>query len=170
MEPLRYSISENAQIAFSLMHFRASAWKILAFLCAFVVAIVCLSWSTGRLPEVVPVIVGGGVGIALWLGILQFIIVPWQAKRAWNEFSLIKEPIDLTLTETGINLAQPSATLESPWQNMIAWNECAEVFAIYVTRQQAYIIPKDQVGTEHIEFARKCLIESGLSKKGKRRG
>jgi len=53
---------------------------------------------------------------------------------------------------------------------MVPWNENSQVFAIYVTQKQAYILPQGQINPAIIDYARAHLIESGLiARKAKRK-
>lgn len=152
-----------------LLHFRAS---IPAFLVASALTIAILSAAAFVYDDegaAIAVAIGGLLGVSGMFAFFRFVSVPRQAKRAWHEFALIKEPMELSVDEDGFELIQPSAHVKSPWRDMIAWNEDLRVFAIYITQQQAYILPKDQIEASTIDFARTRLIESGLTAKRKKR-
>lgn len=169
MEPARYSISQEDHIAFVLLHFRRN---IPGFLIAgsLAVCILCAGafvYDDGN--AALAVAIGGVLGMGGMFAIIRYFSVPRHAKRAWQEFALIKEQMELRVSEGGFELDQPSAHVKSSWCDMVAWNEDERVFAIYVTQQQAYILPKGQIEASLIDYARTQLIESGLQAKGKKR-
>jgi len=167
--PVGYSIEEADQVAFNALHFRGSVPRFVLFATLTVGAIMALAYSFDGAMGALSVCIGGVIGIALMLAIVRYITVPRFARKAWRDFALIREPMTLTLHEEGFTLDQPSAHVDGRWSNMIAWDEDVKVFAIYVTRQQAYILPKDQIEADIIDYARARLIDSGLIKRGKRR-
>ncbi len=169
MGTAEYAIKEKDQIAFGILHFRAALPRFLAMTGVAVLGMMALGYCFDGFEALLSVGIGGVIGIVLMLSIVRFITVPRFAKRAWRDFALIKEPISLSLHGTGFNLVQPSAHVEALWEKMIAWDEDKLIFAIYVTRQQAYILPKDQVDEEHIDYARERLVESGLVARGTKR-
>ncbi|MEO1222364.1 MAG: YcxB family protein [Pseudomonadota bacterium] len=134
-----------------------------------VAAMIALAFAFDGWDAVLPVSIGGLIGAGLMLGLARFVFVPRYAKRAWRDFALIKEPVELTLSAEGFGMVQPSAHVDAKWEQIIAWDEDSKVFALYVTRQQAYILPKSQLSVGHIDFSRSCLIKSGLIKKGTKR-
>jgi len=169
MDPVHYSISEKNQLDFSVMHFWASMPRFLAIMGGLVVVIVAVSWSLDDWGIALSAIVSGVVGVSIMLAIVRFFTIPRFARKAWRDFALIKEPVELALSEDGFKMTQPSAHVDAAWDNMLAWNETDSVFAIYVTQQQAYILPKAQVGTRAIDYVRERLIDSGLVKRGAKR-
>lgn len=169
METARYAIGEEDQIAFMLLHFRRS---IPAFLVAGALTVVLLGtlafvYDDGR--AAMAAAIGGVLGMSAMFGYFRFLAIPKHAKRAWREFALIQEPMEFTVGTDGFEIVQPSAHVKALWSNMIRWDEDERVFAIYVTQQQAYILPKNQIEPSVIEYARQCLVESGLAAKGKKR-
>lgn len=169
MDPIHYAIREEDQLAFADLHFRASVPRFLLAGGLAVAALLAMAFAVDGAEAAWAVSIGGAIGLALMYALIRYIFVPRHARRAWRDFALIQEPIDLTLGEDGFTLNQASAHVEARWEHMIAWDEDKRVLAIYVTRQQAYILPKDQVGAAALEYARERLIESGLIAKGKRR-
>ncbi|MEM7700593.1 MAG: YcxB family protein [Pseudomonadota bacterium] len=169
MESARYAIMEADQIAFNLLHFRASIGRFLLIAAGLVCAIMLIAFAFDGVEAVTSVGIGGVIGMVLMLALVRYLIVPRFARKAWRDFALIREPIEFSAHADGFAIHQPSAHVEATWSNMIAWDEDAKVFAIYVTRQQAYILPKPQIEGDFIDFVRAQLIESGLTKRGARR-
>lgn len=169
MKPASYRITEQDQLAFNILHWQATVPKALLYVAIVVAGLLALAFVFDGLDAVMPVMVGGIAGAGIMMLIARYILVPRHAKRAWRDFALIREPIELCVTEDGFKIVQPSAHVNATWEKMIAWDENAKVFAIYVTRQQAYILPKEQIDDEVIDFARKRLMSTGLVQKGKTR-
>ncbi len=169
MGPVRYSISEELQFAFWKLNFTSNLPRALAVIAAIVVILGILvfvfeDW-VAALTAMICIMLGGTATLLC----IRFILFPRQAKKAWADYALIKEHVDLTLDEAGFSLVQPSAHVDAKWTQIVRWNEQDELFAMYLNSQLAYILPKDQVGKEIIDFARERLIKSGLVTKGKRR-
>ncbi|WP_298333538.1 YcxB family protein [uncultured Erythrobacter sp.] len=169
MEAARYKVSEEHQIAFTLLHFRASIPLFLLAGGLVTLAIAAVAYALADKFAALSVAIGGVIGVCLMLAIIRFFSIIRHAKRAYREFALIKEPVELTLSDAGFTMAQPSAHVEGRWDKMIKWDEDDEVFAIYITQQQAYVVPKDQVEPGLIHVARNGLMASGLTTKRKKR-
>jgi len=84
----------------------------------------------------------------------------------WDAFGLIKEEMTIKLGEEGFTITQPSAHVDAKWSDMTGWDEVTEVLAVYVTRNQGYVVPKSQVPVSQIDYARERLIANGLPKAG----
>ena len=169
MPPAKYAITQQDQLAFNILHWRGTVPRALFYVTLVVAGMIALAFAFDGMEGAIPVAVGGVVGVAVMLTLARYILVPRHAKRAWREFALIKEPVELSFTDDGFTLLQPSAHVDARWEKMIAWDEDAQVFAIYVTRQQAYILPKAQLDDAVIDFARERLIATGLVQKGAKR-
>jgi len=169
MAPAKYTLTEEDQLAFNILHWRGTVPKALLYVGIAVAGMLALAFAVDGLDVVLPVLVGGTVGAAIMLLLARYVMVPRHAKRAYRDFALIKEPVELSVSEEGFAMHQPSAHVDAKWDKMIAWDENAHVFAIYVTRQQAYILPKSQVDDGVVDFARERLMASGLIQKGKAR-
>ncbi len=169
MEPATYSISQEDHVAFSVMHFYGSFAQFVLVMGLVVVAVTAVLLALFEWTSAYSVIIGGAVGMAVMFVLTRFVTVPRHAKKSWRDFALLREPVELTLSQEGFSMVQPSAEVTAKWDDMIVWNESEHVFAIYITQQQAYILPKQQIPASHIDFARERLIESGLVKKRKRR-
>ncbi|MEM7688153.1 MAG: YcxB family protein [Pseudomonadota bacterium] len=152
-----------------MLHFRASIGRFVLIATGAVLAIMAIAYTFDGEEAVLPVAIGGVIGVVLMLAIIRYVTVPRFARKAYRDFALIREPIEFSPREDGFTLHQPSAHVDAQWLNMIAWDENEKVFAIYVTRQQAYILPKQQVEAEVIDFVRAGLINSGLIERGARR-
>ena len=134
-----------------------------------VAALILLAVGAGEPEDAISVAVGGVLGALGMIFLMRFVMIPRQANKAWNEYALIKEEMTLTLHEDSFIIDQKSGHVDSKWTDMIAWDETDLLFAIYLTRQLAYILPKDQVPPSHLDYARQRLLKSGLKKAGKRR-
>ncbi len=169
MEPAAYSISQEDHVAFSVMHFYGSFIQFVLVVGFFVIAMTALLLALFEWNSAYSAIIGGAVGMVLMFVLTRFVTVPRHAKKSWRDFALLREPVELTLSQDGFSMVQPSAEVTAKWSDMVAWNESEHVFAIYITQHQAYILPKPQIPASHIDFARERLMESGLVKKRKRR-
>lgn len=167
--PATYAITENDQLAFNILHWRATVPRALVFVAIVIVCLMALSYIADGPESTLLVAVGGVAGAALMFTLARFVLVPRHAKRAYREFALIKEPVKLSMNDETFSIVQPSARVEASWTQIIAWNEDLKVFAMYVTRQQAYILPKGQVEDSMIDFARERLVATGLIARGKAR-
>jgi hypothetical protein len=169
VEPVEYTIGEADHVAFNLLQWRAMIPRTILAGAVAVIALGVLAYAIDGLDAFVPVAIGGTIGVGAVLMIQRFIVVPRFARKTWREFKLLRETMTLSLGEEGFAIQQPSAHVDAFWQDMIAWDENARILAIYITRQLAYVLPKLDVGPDHIDYARERLIESGLIAKGTRR-
>ncbi|MEM1050846.1 MAG: YcxB family protein [Pseudomonadota bacterium] len=169
MEPVKYTLTEQDQLAFNILHWQASVPKAIFYAGLAIFGMGVLAYLIDGAGTVIFVAVGGLLGAVLVLCLARYVLVPRFAKRSWREFALIKETVELAISIDGFSMTQPSAYVDSKWEQMIAWDENSHIFAIYVTQQQAYILPKSQVSEHHLSYARDRLIESGLIAKGTKR-
>ncbi len=169
MGPVRYSISEELHLAFWKLQFASSLFRGLAILTGLVAILGLIAFLFDDAIAALSVVIGGVISATLVIAFSRFVVLPWQAKRAWADYVLIKEHVDLTLDDEGFSLVQPSAHVNGKWSQIVLWNERDELFAMYLNSQLAYILPKDQIDKAIINFARERLIAAGLVKKGKRR-
>lgn len=169
MGPVTYQLSEADYLGYLRLHTR-SQWPVFVAMALYVViGFICLAWfleDFGSLPE----ILAGTVAAFIGLGMLAYYIrLPRSTAKTWREYALIKEPMTRTQTDDGFTINQPSAHIAAKWGDMVKWDEDDGIFAIYVTRQSAYIMPKCSVPTDHVDFARQRLIASGLPQRRKLR-
>lgn len=107
-----------------------------------------------------------GVSAVGTLAAIRFLMVPRIAKRQWRENHNIREELTLTLNQDGFTIAEPSSHVDARWDQMLKWEESDAILAIFPNSLVAYILPKQQVGPEHIDFARQRLISNGLAQAG----
>ncbi len=169
MEPVRYTISKAQHLAFWKLQFDASLRRGLLILGLVVAALVLVALGAGEAEDAFSAAFGGVLGATIMVVVMRFVMIPRQATKAWNDYALIKEEMTLTLGEESFTIAQKSGHVEAQWADMTTWDETDAIFVMYLTRQLAYLIPKDQVPDAHIDFARQSLADSGLIKAGKRR-
>jgi hypothetical protein len=169
VEPVSYTISKAQHLAFWKLQFDASLRRGLLILGLVVAALVLLALGAGQAEDAFSVAFGGVLGATIMILAMRFVMIPRQANKAWNEYALIKEEMTLTLGEESFTIDQKSGHVDAKWADMTAWDETDAIFAMFLTRQLAYLLPKDQVSDEHLEFARESLVDSGLAKARKRR-
>ena len=169
MESVKYTLTEEEHLAFWKLQFDSSLKRSLVVLAALIAALAVASVAISGPASAVGVVSGGIAGAIIVLLLCRFVIIPYQANKVWRDFALIKEEMTLTLREEGFTIEQVSGHVDAKWSQMVAWHEAQAVFAIFVNRQLAYLIPRGQVAPEVVDFARERLIESGLTKKGARR-
>ncbi|MGB3472403.1 MAG: YcxB family protein [Erythrobacter sp.] len=166
MEPVSYTISKEDHFAFWARQFSKSIRRFVIIVAGVVVVLGSLAWFLSDWTSAVAVVTGGCIGAVLFPLIMRYLVLPREAQRTWDAFALIKEEMTIDLGEERFTITQPSAHVDAKWSDMTGWDEVAGVFAVYVTRNQAYVIPKSQVPASHIDYARERLIANGFPKAG----
>ena len=169
MDPVHFSLDKETHLAFWRMQFDASLKRGLLILGALIVALAGLAFMFDDGASMIAIIIGGTVGVVVVLTLVRFVFLPRNAAKMWREYALIKEPMELTMSEAEFSLNQPSAHVRAQWAQMVKWNENDVLLAIYLNAQMAYVLPKEAIGKEHIDYARERLIASGLATRGKGR-
>lgn len=169
MDPVRYTVSEEIHLAYWTLQFDSSIKRAIVFLCGLVVVLAIIAFVIADGISALSVGIGGVIGAVIVTLATRFIVIPWQAAKSWRDYALLKEEMTITMHEDGFSIEQPSAHVDAKWSSMIAWHETDQLFAMYLNRQLAYVLPKDQVSAAHTDYARRHLIASGLHNKGTRR-
>ncbi|MEL7446276.1 MAG: YcxB family protein [Pseudomonadota bacterium] len=165
-EPVTYRISYEDYLSFSRLHQIRSLKPFVIFMVVLVGVIGVIAWLGGA-PEVA---FGGVIGAFVAITVLplvgRYIVIPWQTKRSYREYSMMHEDMTLSLTSDEFRIEQQSGNVAARWDRMAKWDENEDVFLIYPTRNLAYILPKSDIGSARIDYAREQLRASGLMNKG----
>lgn len=169
MEPVSYQISEQINRRFWELQFNSSLKKGLTILACWVIVLGVIAFALDGLVGAVSIATGGVAAVLVVVLVARYFFLPRNAAKAWRDHALLREEMELSLRDEGFSIKQPSAYVDVQWTDIVAWNESTDLLAIYPTLQMAYVIPKVDIGSEHVDFARGRLIASGLPNKGKRR-
>jgi hypothetical protein len=164
-----YQLTQQDYLAFLQMHNRANAPRGLLFLSVGGAALLLFGWATNDLPIAATTVAIVMIAVLIMALLVHFAWMPRHVAKTWREYSLIREPVTLTLTADGFHFVQPSAHVDVKWANVVKWDEEDAIFAVYATRQLAYILPKGACAESLLEAAREGLLSSGLTAKRKRR-
>jgi YcxB-like protein len=164
-----YQLTQQDYLAFLRLHNRANAPRGLLFLAAGGFALLLFGWATNDLPIAATTLAIVMIAVLIIGVLVHFAWMPRHVAKTWREYSLIREPVTLTLTADGFHFVQPSAHVDVKWANVVKWDENATIFAVYATRQLAYIFPKSACEVALLNAAREGLLASGLLKKGRPR-
>lgn len=166
MEPVSHTITKDDHFAFWARQLSKSIRRFVIIVAGVVVVLGLLAWFLNDRTSAVAVATGGCIGAILFPLIMRCLVLPKEAQRMWDAFGLIKEEMTIKLGEEGFTITQPSAHVDAKWSDMTGWDEVTEVLAVYVTRNQGYVVPKSQVPVSQIDYARERLIANGLPKAG----
>lgn len=169
MDPVRFTISEENHFEFVKLHFWQNLRRLWWVMAALILG---LALTYGMIWNLYAGLIMMGLAVATsipLLSLIRLILLPWHSRRNWKDFALIREEVEFSADGAGFSLVQKSAHVDALWDNMITWAENARILTIYVTRQQAYILTKDEIPSDQIDGVRSCLIASVLAKAGARR-
>lgn len=164
--PATYRIDEELHLAFVQMTLRQARKKFVMI--GGGVALAAILWLVGL--EVLSIaLVSGLFGGVLASVFWQFVILPRRTRKIYQESAFLQEEITITLSDDEFNFQQASGSARVAWNKTVKWDETPTLFAIFINRQMAYILPKSQLGDAVIDYARDRLVETGLSTPGKLR-
>ncbi|WP_086607552.1 YcxB family protein [Erythrobacter donghaensis] len=169
MEPVAYRISEADHITLMRM-FQKRALPRFAMFMAIVVALVFVVAVPLGLPEAgYSAAVTALVIVPTFALFARYVTIPRKAARAFRDYALIREEMTLSLTGEGFAITQASGHVAMAWSDVLMWDENDRILAIHPTGELAYILPKQAIGRDRVDFIRQHLVDYGLSSKGKRR-
>lgn len=85
-----------------------------------------------------------------------------KVRKVYRETASLKEDMTLFLEDGGIRIEQPSGMHRTQWGQLVRWDEDNHVFALFINRWQAFILPKQQVHKDIVDFMREQMKQSGL--------
>lgn len=111
------------------------------------------------------------IPVLLWLiafPLMRYVLLPYQTKQLYSQHKEFQSPIEIELTESGIQTTNLIGSSDRPYSFFHHWKEDKELFLIYVSENAPIILPKRFVGShEQIETVRSTLtnkIEIKISK------
>lgn len=84
-----------------------------------------------------------------------------SAKSAYNSNKSLREEQRFAADEQMVDLQTDSSTARVAWKDLYKAAESRRYFFLYAARNQALIIPKEQLGPEQVEFLQKCIRQRG---------
>ena len=169
LEPVTFRISEQDYLAFSMLVFRRSLWRCLMWLLPVIVilAVVFSQKESTVVGVLVPIVIGIVAGLAI-IG-LQWLMLPFRAAKIYRESAALQQPLMFSADDAVFVIEQEAGVWRSQWRDMAKWDENDRLFAIFINRIMANILPKDQVDAATIDYVRSQLVTSGLAQRGKLR-
>lgn len=170
-EPGTFQVDEAIHIEFSKMTCRANAVRPIGIMSAVVLIAAAILFLVGT-NDSIGLGIGVLIGLAVGLGLIflsYMFLLPRQAVSLFRQSGYLREPQTISFEESGFLMEQASGHGRHQWTMMNKWNETDALFAIYLNRMLAFVLPKDQIAPATIDFIRSQLIASGLPKKGKQR-
>lgn len=169
MTTATFQLTEADYVAFLRLYYRRYRPMSLAILFGASLLLVIVGWQSQNW-AMTRTVIGTMFALAIVYGLaLHYWLLPRHAAKTWADYALIKEPVTLTVNATGVRYEQPSAHVDVQWHSALLWDEDDVIFAVFATRQLAYIFPKRVCDAALLTAVRDGLVASGLTDKGKLR-
>jgi hypothetical protein len=138
-------LTEEEFVNFSMWHYHKQRMTRLSYfgLVVFVLTSIAIGFWGGD-----PLLVITGAVAGIW-GLFLDRLIERRVKRVFRLEEPMREQVHYEVSEDGITWTQPSLAGRTSWDNLHRAVEAAGVFAFYITRNQAFIIPG------------RCLSEGG---------
>jgi hypothetical protein len=82
------------------------------------------------------------VFIAILVAANLFIRIPSIARRHYQQYKAIHEPIMAEMTDAGVTLSNANGEGVLPWPNVFQWRQNDQFVLIYMMPSLYYIVPK----------------------------
>ena len=103
---------------------------------------------------------------ALILGIyvlVQFVIVPQQLKRVFNQQKDFTAPFEIELSDGEFSLKNQFGTSHLPWNAFVKWKEDKEILLLYRSDIMFNLLPKRLLSNEgEFEYVREKLRQNNV--------
>lgn len=124
-------------------HYRSFAGISGLFLSIAALVILVLGWGQ---------LTASRKGVLIFVACAFIIINPLMlAFKALQQLKLspsYKKPLDYTFSDKGITVSQGEVSNDIPWENICKILMTKEIFAIYTSRINAFVIPISELGDE----------------------
>jgi hypothetical protein len=99
---------------------------------------------------------------AMIVGLLQFVLVPWRARKIYNQQKELSMPFEMEIREDGLSASNELSSSRRPWNNFLKWKENRDMFLLYHSDVMATIIPKRFLKPEQLEAIKRHLRENNV--------
>ncbi|MBA4044575.1 MAG: hypothetical protein C0471_09185 [Erythrobacter sp.] len=167
--PVTYWIKEDDHFAFNALMFRRTWTRclILALPSAAIVA-VPIAWFQRSVMQGIILVVVGVVAAGLYAFGIRLFLRP-RVSKVYRETAALQEEMTLFVEEGGVRIEQASGMHRTKWGNLVRWDEDNHIFTLFINRWQAFILPKQQVHKDVVDFMREQMKQSGLPRPWKLR-
>ena len=88
-----------------------------------------------------------------------FIFLPYWFRRSYRNYPAIREPVDLTFNEEGLNFISENAQGKIPWKHFHKWRAGRSLFLIYQSPGLFHIVPKQLLSPSEGEQELRGFLE-----------
>ena len=168
-EPVTYRIGEGDYFAFNALVFRRTWTRcLLLALPGGAMIAVPVALAEQSVMQGIGLMVVGIAAAGLYTFVMRLFLGP-RVRKAYRETASLQEEMMLFVEDGGIRVEQPSGIQRPLWAQLLRWDEDERVFALFPSRWQAFIFPKQQVSKDVVDFMREQMQQSGLARPWKLR-
>ncbi|GAA6142104.1 YcxB family protein [Hydrogenophaga sp. 5NK40-0174] len=145
----RYTISEEDYVQAMRLHARLTPLRVVGTVaCLLIIAVIAVMAPA----SVQPVFWGAFIGTVLMIVLGRWVLIPWQARRAYRKYKAIHDEFSLGFVPEGMQVASVDASGLVPWEKMLKWREGEAFILIYMMPRLFHIVPKS-VASQGLDVA-----------------
>lgn len=165
----KYNVSEDDAVAAARLVMRRKLKVPLApFLLLILIVAGIALWLNGdsgtRFGLVLPVLAWLVLALAGILAVLQYWVLPRQARRTFQQTTLIKEQATFEWSDVGFSLQGESGRTRIGWNDLHAWAGGESVILLMQSEMMYNLLPKAAFSDEQQADLIACITASGLKK------
>jgi hypothetical protein len=84
--------------------------------------------------------------------LLVLILYYFRAKQEFKSNQFMKHEVHYSFNENGFTANTSISHADMVWSNVLKVTQSAKIFALYVSRNTAYLFPKDQLNSEQHQY------------------
>lgn len=157
----RYTISEEDYVHALRLHARLTPLRMVGTAVSLLLIAVIASIAPRGMQ---PVFWGAFIGAVMMVVLGRWVLIPWQARRAYRKYKAIQDEFSLDFVPDGMQVASVDASGVVPWGKMLKWREDEKFILVYLMPRLFHIVPKS-VAEQGLDLAGFC--ENLTSKVGK---
>lgn len=85
---------------------------------------------------------GTAAGIALSVALVERTLIPWRARRLYEQHKGLHSPIEFSWTPEAVHLKAESGESTTPWSHYRRFQENDSVILLYLNDSMYHVIPK----------------------------
>ncbi|WP_340587521.1 YcxB family protein [Erythrobacter alti] len=98
------------------------------------------------------------------VAVLQYLVVPWQARRHYMQSAGLKDEVTVEWDAQGIRLRGSRGESNLAWDDYYRWTEGRSLLLLHISEQMFHTIPESALTAEQWDDFRANIAASGLKK------
>jgi len=136
----QYTVSEDEYIRACKLYARPTLRPVLVcVILLLLVIILALSTSSELIQELAW---GAVIGVSMGYFITLYILLPWRTRYQYRNHLAVREPVSISLAETGLCFESGIGNAEINWAHIYRWRHNEEMFLVYQAPMIYHVVPR----------------------------